>query len=603
VRTRTWPRPKRRRTRSNAPKTPWRPTSRRANRASNDPAHAVRPLAECYTSVTLYPIGIFDPDDLIESRIGVHDGNQFELKLDYVIDPDARRNRYQIEAYFFVPQSLGLDSHSYPREQFYADVQAYIRFKTPAVSLAELVDPSDPRSPLGRIPSLLERNGITGDIERDPLSHELRLLGCLVRANVRDEAAALRMRMRALEGKAGQRAILVEDLRVGIGRLLDDIERVLEHLRALRPAFMYRARPPWVSELFTYADEYVSLVVEGHLTMLLVELDRHASLHAPLSTARARIVDRIIAEQTHREAAGYPSVLHPLDADTHGDAESTQDGSLYTHRKSILKKLMSSVLFLEFERHREGRRVGHLVAGIAAAVAMLFATVAAIWSERVYGLNSLPFVVAVVVAYVFKDRIKEWLRTWFSTKLTRFLPDYSLTIHDPAHDVELGRCRETFAYLGSDQIPEEILQYRHADADDVLEPHTKRETVMRYVKDITIHGRRIKHVHGRLHDINDIIRFNVSNFLLRMDDPVRKIETYDRRADAVRAVSCPKRYHLNLVLVLRAADHAVSVERFRVILDKSGISELERVELPTVEVIRTLADRRAVGSHAPAAES
>lgn len=556
------------------------------------------PLAECYRSVTLYPIGVFDPDDLIESRIGVHDGNQFELKLDYVIDPDARRNRYQIEAYFFVPQSLGLDPHSYTREQFYADVQAYIRFKTPAVSLAELVDPQDPRSPLCRIPSLLEHTGPNGGIERDPLSHELRLLGCLVRTNMRDEVAALRVRLHALEGRARERSVLVEDLRVGIERLLDDVESVLEHLRALRPSFMYTSRPTWVPELFTYVDEYVSLIVEGHLTALVAAVDRDESLEQALTPARQRIVRRIVAEQMHRDAAGYPSVLHSAGS---GATDATDDGSLYTHRRSILKKLMSSVLFLEFERHREGRRVGHLVAGVAAAVAMLFATVAAIWSERVYGLNSLPFVVAVVIGYVFKDRIKEWLRTWFSTKLTGFLSDYSLTICDPAHDVQLGRCRESFGYLAPTRVPAEILQYRHADANDVLEPYTKREVVMRYVKNITIRGRRIKHVHGRLHDINDIIRFNVSNFLLRMDDPVRKIETYDRKTNQVTLVTCPKRYHLNVVLVLRAADRAVSVERFRVILDKSGITKLQRVRLPTVEAVKARVAERALGAQAPRA--
>ena len=527
----------------------------------------------------------------------MHDGNQFELKLDYVIDPDARRNRYQIEAYFFVPQSLGLDAHSYTREQFYADVQAYIRFKTPAVSLAELVDPRDPRSPLHRLPALLERTVSNGGLERDPLSHELRLLGCLVRANVRDEVAALRMRLRALEGKARQRSVLVEDLRVGIERLLDDIEQVLERLRALRPSFMYTARPTWVPELFTYVDEYVSLIVEQNLTSLLVVVDRDATIEEAVRSARARVVQRIIAEQMHREAAGYPSVLR----DTEDTSMADDDGSVFTHRKSILKKLMSSVLFLEFERHREGRRIGQLVAGVAAAVAMLFATGAAIWSERVYGLNSLPFVVAVVIAYVFKDRIKEWLRTWFSTKLTRFLSDYSLTICDPANDIQLGRCRETFTYLSARRVPEEILQVRHADAHDVLEPYTKREIVMRYVKDITIRGRRIKHVHGRLHDINDIIRFNVSNFLLRMDDPLRKIETFDRRTNQVHLVTCPKRYHLNVVLVLRAAGNAVSVERFRVILDKSGIKQLERVNLPTVEAVRARAAQRVLGPTAPRA--
>lgn len=57
-------------------------------------------------------------EDLIDSRIGVHDDNQFEVKLDYTLDATARRGRYVVETYLFVPRSLGLDAHTYRREQF-----------------------------------------------------------------------------------------------------------------------------------------------------------------------------------------------------------------------------------------------------------------------------------------------------------------------------------------------------------------------------------------------------------------------------------------------------------------------------------------------------
>src|SRR5262245_42979555 len=50
---------------------------------------------------------------LIDSRIQTHDSRQFEVKLDYSIDPTAKQNHYQVDAYFFIPKSLGINSQTY----------------------------------------------------------------------------------------------------------------------------------------------------------------------------------------------------------------------------------------------------------------------------------------------------------------------------------------------------------------------------------------------------------------------------------------------------------------------------------------------------------
>jgi hypothetical protein len=520
---------------------------------------------------------LVDPEDLIDSRIGVHDDNQFEVKLDYVIDPAARSNRYQVETYFFIPRSLGVDPHSYTREQFYADMQAYIRFKTPTVVLSALVDPTNGRSPLNRIPKLLAKTrGTAAPLNLvDPLSHELRLLGCLMRANTRDMVAEISKRMESLDGRASERRVLVGDLRTGIESVVRDAVAVVERFRELRPSFMRPRRPQWVRELYAYTDEYISITVESYLTVIVRRIDADPQLRRALETTRRKVVRFLAAEQEHRRGAGYAAVL-----------SIASDNRSYVYRQSALKKFMSSVLFLDINKEQEGRRITHVVAGIAAGVAMLFSTIAAIWSQSKYGINSFAFVVAIVVSYVFKDRIKEWLRTYFSNKLTRWLSDYDATIHDPVNNIVVGRCRETFNYIHPLKVPQEIYEWRHADATSVLEAESKPEVVIKYVKQITIRGRRIANFHGRLHDINDIIRFNVAGFSSRMDDPTRRVDIFDPEADVVRTVECPKAYHINVVMVLTAEGRAASIERFRVILDKGGIRELQEVQMPPPRALR-----------------
>ena len=472
-----------------------------------------------------------------------------------------------METYFFVPRSLGLDAHSYPREQFFADVQAYIRFKTPHVSLPALVDPNELRSPLQRARTLIrEANGELEHLPPGRINHELRLLGCMVRANLRDAAADLRAKIERLDDP-GAHEVLAEDVRQAIARLLRDVEAILTGFRRLRPDFLQPKRPPWLGELFEYVDEYLSISAESYLTNVLLRLDAHAGLRSALAEVRRELVARVLAEQRHRQGAGYQSVIDP-------DGENRS----YVYRKSALKKFMSSVLFLEIHKEKEGRGVANVVAGLAAAVAMAFSTVAAIWSQGAWGLNSFPFVLAVVIAYVFKDRIKEWLRTYFSGLLSRWLYDYSVHIHDPDGGLVVGRCRESFGFVPGTRVPAEIRRRRHSDSRSVLEPESKPEVVMKYVKDVTLHGKRIARTHGRLGDVNDIIRFNISSFLVRMDEPRQAVATYNAELDGVTAVSCPKAYHVNVVMVLIAEGRKAATERFRMILDKRGIRALQVVE-------------------------
>lgn len=466
-----------------------------------------------------------------------------------------------------MPRSLGLDAYSYRREQFYADVQAYIRFKTPHVSLAALADPEDRRSPLQRSRRLVQQaNGQLEMLPQSRLGRELRLLGCMVRSNLRDAAADVHAKMERLDDP-GAHQVLARDVDQAIARLIRDVDVLLTAYRGLRPDFLQPKRPPWLGELYEYVDEYLSISVESYLTSILLRLDAHERLRETLVDVRGALVERVLAEQRQRQGAGYHSVIDP-------DGENRS----YLYRKSALKKLMSSVLFLEIHKEKEGRGITNVIAGVAAAVAMAFSTVAAIWSQGAWGLNSYPFVLAIVISYVFKDRIKEWLRTYFSGLLSSWLSDYSVRIFDPVGGVVVGRCRESFAFLSAAKIPAEIHRRRHADSTSVLEPETKPEVVMKYVKHVTLHGKRIAHTHGRLGDVNDIIRYNFSGFLARMDEPRQVVATYSPELDGVTAVSCPKAYHVNVVMVLTAEGQEAATDRFRVILDKRGIRALQVVE-------------------------
>ena len=449
--------------------------------------------------------------------------------------------------------TLGIDGQSYGREAFFTDVQAYIRFKTPVQPLARLSDEEDPDGPLRRLDDAFEQ----GDQRR--LSQELRLFACLIRASSREVERGLVTRIGTVAKQPDE--VELAGLQVTIDAYVDRVQAMLSGLRRRRPAFVGSLVE--LRELYEYTDEGISVYLEGHLTKLVRALDRRLPDRPEL---RHRLVACITAEQVHRRDAGYGTVV----------GEGRPPG-VYVYRRSMLKKFMSSVLYLDLVHEREGQRLTHFTASLAAGVAMLVSTTLAIWSQQVYGLNTFPFVVALVLGYMVKDRMKDWLKGYLSSKTTRWIADRRARIIDPLSDVVVGRFRESVSFQRADRVPAEVWRCRHSDAASVLETENKREVVLRYVKDINLAGRRIDRRVARASDITDIVRVDVSRFLARMDDARQSVDVYDPTTDRVRTVDLPKQYHLNVVLVLRTDRSVAQMHRVRLVLDKDGIRRMQPV--------------------------
>jgi len=64
---------------------------------------------------------------------------------------------------------------------------------------------------------------------------------------------------------------------------------------------------------------------------------------------------------------------------------------VFVYRRGILKKFISSVLYLKVEVS-ERKALSQILFGIAAGLAMLFAVIATIYAQNRFSLNSWPFV-------------------------------------------------------------------------------------------------------------------------------------------------------------------------------------------------------------------
>ena len=208
-------------------------------------------------------------------------------------------------------------------------------------------------------------------------------------------------------------------------------------------------------------------------------------------------------------------------------------------------------------------------------LAMLFATTVAFVSQSIYGNLTLPFFVALVVSYIFKDRIKDLLRFYLSRNMTRSIFDYKTQLYNVTRHV-VGVCRESFEFIRKQKLAPEIREIRDSDHITEIENGWVGEQTFLYRKRIRFHPDWKGSIFSEyeIDGVNDIMRFNIQDFLRKMDDPNK--ELFVMNDEGYHRVTGTRVYHINLIIKLIGNKHQ-SYTRYRVILNRKGIKRIEKV--------------------------
>ena len=487
----------------------------------------------------------------IDETIRIRDLHQFEIKLHYPLSRESASTTYDLECYIFIPHSLGMHRANYSKAKFYDDLHTHIRFKTPSISLTGIVAGQD--SPLAK----LEASAIPlqdGDHRADfgAFEYRLKLFSCILQSSLRDFVIFF-----GETAEPDDRSRLVQ-------KYLRDVVAITDAYRALRARIFLPAVPSQARAIYAFGDEYVSLLVERNSYDVLGHL-RDVDPSA-LGKSQRKIMDLVAHEVHYREDRRYPSI--PTD-------ESDNEELIF--RRNVLKKYMHTVLFLNTRTQEEGRVIEHGLFGLAAGASMLFATVVLFLSQSFYGPLTLPVFLALVVGYMFKDRIKEMLRVYFSRKVSSVLFDHKTRVYsDPRHPI--GQCRESVDFVDEAKVPDRIVKIRDRDHITEIESDWVSEDVLRYRKRIKLSSQAITSAYRDIDTdgINDIMRLNVAEFTRRMGNP-RK-ELYVLEKDDYRRVKAERVYHLNMVLRYGGED-GVRYKRLRIVLNRRKIKRIETVSV------------------------
>ncbi|MEZ4614901.1 MAG: hypothetical protein R2867_05205 [Caldilineaceae bacterium] len=345
-----------------------------------------------------------------------------------------------------------------------------------------------------------------------------------------------------------------------------------------------------VSERLRYSyqltDEAISVVVEGNLlnALRLATSFPAAPLAEPVTLM---IADAITSEVDHRRRQGYQSVLvdqHKPNAGNGGNKtnhkRSGNNNERYLYHLSLLKKYTSSVLYLTTALETEGETVEHMLFAVAAGISMIFATIIAFYVQATYGNFTSPLFVALVVGYMFKDRIKEIGRSASKTILRRYFYDRRVYIYTLDRKQRLGRVREKVVFLREKDIPVQVKAAYHRGQLSPIEIDGYSEHVLRYSRNVRLIAdafRKVRHEGTALTGLSDILRLDIRPFLHKMDNPTER--RYHLDGDKLRTIKLNRVYYINIVSTYsRAGEEELIISKnVRVTLNRKGLVRLEEL--------------------------
>ena len=502
--------------------------------------------------------------ETIQQSVKHHDQYQIEIKLDYELHAD-QKTRYQIATYFFVPQSLGITPQTYPRQTFYQDVQSHIRLKTPSLNLREFTE-SD-RSPLRMIEKLVQQGDwVSQTAVHDQIITQMKLLSAMLKSALREHFILIERRVAEVQATPhGKTHYLVHNL---VDEFITEAARFAERYRALLADFNLPNVPPAVFTAFLFTDESISILLEESAVEMFQIVNEYLK-KTNREDYKLALSELTTREAKYRKTRGYESILL-----------ENSDNETYLYRASILKKYASSVLFLNTDVQPDGKYWEQLILSFAAGLAMVFATAVAFYFQLQFGNFTLPFFIALVVGYMFKDRINEISRIVFAKQLENYLFDRRIVIRTQDGKHRLGVLREKVRFIQEREVPLSVLRARNRDHITDISNEGRGEKIICYTKEIELQIKNAEKVlpgFPEITGINDILRFDVRHFLNKMAEPTQ--ERFVIRNDELVSLMCHKVYHVNLISRYKTVQPDVRKEnrQLRLILDQDGIRRLEKV--------------------------
>jgi hypothetical protein len=256
------------------------------------------------------------------------------------------------------------------------------------------------------------------------------------------------------------------------------------------------------------------------------------------------------------------------------EATSPDNNRQFVYHASQLKKYIESNLYLPTHKRRNTVFLEQVAFSFAAGVSMVFATVVSFAFQQTYGNFTLPFFIALVISYMFKDRIKDLIRNYFANNLGSRFYDYLITIRVNAR--KIGWVKEGFDFVSPSDVSKHVKEKR-ARKNPLVTNRGVDEQVIQYRKYVHLKRKAVDQLSAYpINGINNIVRFNLAGFMRKMDNP--QVPLFVNNGDATpQYTTGDKAYYLNFVLQCKYEEKS-EYKRYRVCLCRDGIKNVEEIK-------------------------
>ena len=467
-----------------------------------------------------------------------HDRTHLEINLEHPTIADGRT----WEAWIFLPESFRLGPDTYSAQRIGADIQSRVRLSAPELLL------SDVSGAVGNAAAVVSSS------DADVANDELKVFACSVREAV--ARATLDVRM----------ADSTEAMTAGAGVLVDTVESAITSIRETVLPAAERAGPS-VAETAGWVDEHLSEVIETAMVKLVKDLSRRKSA-APVV---ARLTQVAVNEARHRASfTDEPSV---------SSDSSTFELEQVERRRHALKRLTSSVLWLELEAGDARSRAEHTLHSVAAGIAMTFAVAAALWYGTPNDATDLwVWGGLAVLAYMGKDRLKALLQDAFTGYIDKRYPNRKWTIRHGASGLEIATGEEKYRFFGPDELPPDVARFRRDLQRDSLGETLELDSILHHRKRIVVDADAVRTVDQRVESLTEILRIDVARWLTHTDDPSRSVTMADPESGELFKSSLPRAYDVTILHRLSPTGVDTTWSAARVVLSRKGIRRVDQLD-------------------------
>lgn len=481
---------------------------------------------------------------MLEINGKIHDRYTLEFKVGYSHDsPDTAVSDFQMDSWIFIPDSLYINAKTYSKSNFYRDFRALVRLITPVYTLEEVA--KHDALPFSRLTKCCrEMAEEPNEAHEKTYEHQVKMFANITRSALR--AAIMRVNRKKDAG--------------GLKERLDEVVRLLRGIMET-----YR-KIPETSGLdgigkeqrayYDLGDEYLCRVINMHLYRVVGHVQRRFPEDS--EQILATTMEYIDEEWEYQRRKGYAL---PDDC-------SDEKNRNFLHRAGQLKKYIESDLYILAHKKSNIFVLQQLFFMLAAGLSMVFATVISFSFQQTYGNFTRPLFIALVVSYMFKDRIKDLMHYWFSNKLGSKFYDYKIKL--ALHGQPVGWGKEGCDFVSEEKLPKEVREQRGRVSELEYGHCSLRETVIVYRRRISIFGKHLSKLsHFPLQGFNEIIRVNLREFLRRMDSP--RVPVYINEGKGrYHTREAEKVYYVHFIMRYRYQGKT-GYKRFRVRMNQRGI--------------------------------